>query len=65
MATERDKTTPAPTGTHSEPAPASPRAEIDAFIKRARTLAPSVEPGKRGRLIFARNVSIRKRAHVA
>jgi len=57
MATERDKTTgttaPAPTGTHNEPAKASPRAEIDAFIKRARTLAPPTEPGVRGRLIFA------------
>jgi hypothetical protein len=57
MATERDKTTdktaPATTGTHNEPAKASPRAEIDAFIKRARTLAPPTEPGVRGRLIFA------------
>ncbi len=57
MATERDKTTgkttPAATGTHNEPAKASPRAEIDAFIKRARTLAPPTEPGVRGRLIFA------------
>src|SRR5436190_21480512 len=57
MATECDKTTgkttPAPTGARSEPAAASPRAEIDAFIKRARTLAPPTAPGTRGRLIFA------------
>jgi hypothetical protein len=57
MASERDKTTdrttPAPTGKPSEPAAASPRAEIDAFIKRAHTLAPPTEAGKRGRLIFA------------
>jgi len=48
---ERDKT-PAPRET-SESAPASPRAEIDAFIARARTLAPPREAGRRGRLIFA------------
>src|SRR5881396_3155505 len=57
MASERDKTTdkttPAPTGTSHEPAAASPRAEIDAFIQRARTLAPPTEAGKRGRMIFA------------
>ena len=32
---------------------ASTRPEIDAFIKRARTLAPPREAGARGRLIFA------------
>src|SRR5688500_19865562 len=53
MASERDKTTPAPTGARNEPAAASQRAEIDAFIQRARTLAPPTEAGKRGRLIFA------------
>src|SRR4029450_13783212 len=30
-----------------------PRAEIDAFLARARTLAPPTEPGRRGRLLFA------------
>jgi hypothetical protein len=35
------------------PIPVSPRGEIDAFLTRARTLAPPVEPGRRGRLIFA------------
>jgi hypothetical protein len=49
MANERDKT---PTRSGSAPAAASPRAEIDAFIQRARTLAPGNE-GRRGRLIFA------------
>jgi hypothetical protein len=34
------------------PEPASPRAEIDAFVQRARALGPRVD-GKRGRLIFA------------
>lgn len=56
MASERDKTndkTPAPANARGEPATASPRAEIDAFIQRARTMAPPVGAGKRGRLIFA------------
>src|SRR5437870_13830793 len=57
MASERDKTTdkttPAPAGSRKEPAASSARAEIDAFIKRARTLSPATEPGQRGRLIFA------------
>src|ERR1700754_3451990 len=56
MAGERDKTSDrtAPVNTpRNQPAAASPRAEIDAFIQRARTLAPPVEPGKRGRLVFA------------
>ena len=52
MANDRSDKTPAPTA-RSEPASASVRAEIDAFIARARTLAPPLEPGQRGRLIFA------------
>ena len=40
-------------GSGSEPAPLSPRPEIEAFINRARTLGPSVESGQRGRLVFA------------
>jgi len=52
MAKDRSDTTPAPTG-RTEPAPASSRAEIDAFVHRARSLAPPLAPGKRGRLIFA------------
>jgi hypothetical protein len=56
MASERDKTTdkaPTVTTPGSTPAAPSPRAEIDAFIQRARTLAPAVAAGQRGRLIFA------------
>ena len=57
MASEHDKTTdqkmPTAADARHEPAAASPRAEIDAFIKRARTLAPPIEAGKHGRLIFA------------
>jgi hypothetical protein len=57
MAGERDKTTDrtapvAPSERHAPAAP-SPRAEIDAFIQHARAMAPSIEAGKRGRLIFA------------
>jgi hypothetical protein len=50
---ERDKTTPAPTDARSQPATKSARPEIDAFIARARSVAPPVEGGRRGRLIFA------------
>jgi len=50
---ERDKTAPAPQETRSDIAPKSSRSEIDDFIARARTLAPPVEGGRRGRLIFA------------
>src|SRR5262249_50600628 len=52
MAKDRD-TTPAPAQGAGKPAAASSRPEIDAFVARARGLAASVEPGKRGRLIFA------------
>ena len=50
MANERDKALQS--GARTEVAP-SGRAEIDAFLERARTLAPPVESGQRGRLIFA------------
>lgn len=33
--------------------PESPRSEIDAFLNQVRSLAPSREAGRRGRLIFA------------
>ena len=57
MANDRDKTDKAvdkvaPSG-KGTPAAASSRAEIDAFVTRARTLAPASEAGRRGRLIFA------------
>src|SRR5581483_11210622 len=50
---EHDKTAPAPRDTRGDAATVSSRPEIDAFIARARTLAPPVEAGRRGRLIFA------------
>src|SRR4030088_1787469 len=34
-------------------AAASARSEIDAFLAQVKGLAPSTQPGKRGRLIFA------------
>src|SRR5467141_1697640 len=37
----------------NQPASASSRPEIDAFLTRVRTLAPSTAAGQRGRLIFA------------
>jgi hypothetical protein len=50
MAKER---TPAPTESRNEPAEASPRAEIDAFLNKVRSLGPATSSGQRGRLIFA------------
>jgi len=45
--------TPAPTESRNEPAAASPRAEIDAFLKQVKALGPAAQAGQRGRLIFA------------
>jgi hypothetical protein len=50
---DREETAPATRDSRTDPAQKSARPEIDAFIQRARTLAPAVEAGKRGRLIFA------------
>ena len=36
----------------NERTPASSRADVDAFLLRARTLAPPTEPGRNGRLMF-------------
>ena len=47
MAKDRSGDPPAPVNTETS------RADIDAFLKRARELSPSAEPGRRGRLIFA------------
>jgi len=45
--------TPTTTGAR-EPTKSSSRGDIDAFLAKVKSLAPSVtEPGKRGRLIFA------------
>jgi hypothetical protein len=45
--------TPTRTGGRSEPAGASSRPEIDAFLAKVRTLGPAGQAGTRGRLIFA------------
>jgi hypothetical protein len=58
LAKDRTDSTPAPTARRSEPAVGSPRAEIDAFLQRARTLAPPLAPGERGRLIFAMDATM-------
>jgi len=52
MAKDPSPATPAPSG-RVEPAPASPRSEVDAFLERARNLAPPIAAGGRGRLVFA------------
>ena len=53
MASESDKSKAPVAPGAREPAATSARAEIDAFIQRARTLGATVSPGQRGRLIFA------------
>ena len=45
--------TPAPTDSRKQPAAASPRAEIDAFLNKVKSLGPATQSGQRGRLIFA------------
>src|SRR5262245_36226816 len=45
--------TPAPTEGRQQPAAASSRAEIDAFLSKVRDLGPAAGAGRRGRLIFA------------
>ena len=44
---------PAPAARGSEPAQASPRQEIEAFLGKVRALGPAVAAGERGRLIFS------------
>src|SRR5947209_6494996 len=51
MANDRSDRTP--TTRPSEPATASARAEIDAFLAKVKGLAPATAAGQRGRLIFA------------
>jgi hypothetical protein len=53
MAKDRSGDPPAPVKSVTEPVQPASRADIDAFVRRARTLGPSVEAGRRGRLIFA------------
>jgi hypothetical protein len=50
---EDEKKIPTRRPERTDPAQTSSRPEIDAFIHRARTLAPAPDAGKRGRLIFA------------
>jgi hypothetical protein len=50
MANDRNQ---GPTDRSRAPAPASSRADVDAFLAKVKGLAPTTEPGKRGRLIFA------------
>jgi hypothetical protein len=45
--------TPASTDSRNEPTAASPRAEVDAFLEKVRSLGPATQSGQRGRLIFA------------
>jgi hypothetical protein len=50
-----DRSDKIPTNRRDAPAPASTstRADIEAFLAKVKGLAPSTEPGRRGRLIFA------------
>jgi hypothetical protein len=50
MSKDRSDRAPAPTQPSHEPAPASARTEVDAFLDRVKTLGPA---SGRGRLIFA------------
>jgi hypothetical protein len=49
----KDPPTPADRKSGREPAPASPRAEIESFLAQVKSLGPRTAPGQRGRLIFA------------
>jgi len=53
MAKDRSDGAPAPARGDQSPVGTSARPEIDAFLERARTLAPTHTAGRRGRLMFA------------
>src|SRR5205823_11518520 len=53
MAKDRSGDPPAPAKSGTEPVQGASRAEIDAFVRRARALGPTTAAGSRGRLIFA------------
>src|SRR6266705_2989578 len=53
MAKDRSGDPPAPARGGTDPVQGASRAEIEAFVQRARTLGPTKEAGRRGRLIFA------------
>ena len=59
MAQDDDDAVPVPARRRDQPVAApSSRAEIDAFLAKVGTLAPTTEPGKRGRLIFALDATL-------
>jgi len=49
----KDPSDGTPTSRRSQPAPASARADIESFLARVKTLSPTTEAGRRGRLVFA------------
>jgi hypothetical protein len=49
----QDRSNRTPVGKHDAPVTPASRAEVDAFLARVRDMAPTVESGERGRLIFA------------
>src|SRR6266699_1285694 len=53
VAMANDRHDRSPTDRSRAPAAAATRAEIDAFLAQVKGLAPTAEPGRRGRLIFA------------
>ncbi len=53
MAKDRSGDPPAPVKGGTDPAQSASHAEIEAFVKRARAMAPTTAAGRRGRLIFA------------
>jgi hypothetical protein len=53
MTGDRSSRPPAPADQGREPAQTSARPEIEAFLQRVRSLAPSTVAGQRGRLIFS------------
>jgi hypothetical protein len=52
LAMSHDPTDGRPTGRNA-PAPSSTRSEIDDFLAKVKTLAPTTKAGPRGRLVFA------------
>src|SRR6266567_2243935 len=59
MAKDRSGDPPAPARGGTDPVQGASRAEIEAFVQRARTLGPTKEAGRRGRLIFALDATMR------
>ena len=53
MTKKESEHTPSTAAKAAEPAPASTRGEVDAFLDRVRALGPAAQSGQRGRLIFA------------